>query len=308
MSPAPRPIPQPAHDHTATYLETDEDVLAALKASLARPAGAGPFPAPPTPVPGSAPQTPGKAAPREPAQQQRSTVKLFRPTQRTPMAVLTVFDDGTTEGQDFRLRDGRFVIGRTEGELVIPQDGLMSSRHVEIARQTVGGQPRWVITDLQSTNGLFVRVLKTVLADRSEFLVGNGRYQFLHPAAGGGEMTTDFTPAGTARNSTQAWGEGPAQALLPTLVELVGSAAADRLSLVKPEYWIGTDAACAICRPSDPFCEPRHCRVSRDDKGRWQIENNKSLNGLWFRLPQIVADGTVQFQLGEQRFRLRVGG
>jgi hypothetical protein len=78
--------------------------------------------------------------------------------------------------------------------------------------------------------------------------------------------------------------------------------------LIGSEYWIGTDPSCAICRPNDPFCDPRHARLTRDAKGTWQVEQNKTLNGLWFRVPQVVCESVVQFQIGEQRFRLRAGG
>ena len=99
------------------------------------------------------------------------------------MPVLIVFDDGRIEGEVIRLREPRFVIGRTEGDLRFPLDGRMSGRHVEITYQFVGGMHRWVVTDLQSTHGMFVRVSKTVLADKAEILVGNGRYRFDAPQA-----------------------------------------------------------------------------------------------------------------------------
>ena len=102
------------------------------------------------------------------------------------MAVLTVFDDGKTDGEMIRIRDHRFIIGRTEGDLCIPLDGRMSARHVEITHQLVGGLHRWVVTDLQSTHGMFVRVSRTVLADKAEFLVGNGRYRFDAPVTDAG--------------------------------------------------------------------------------------------------------------------------
>ena len=108
----------------------------------------------------------------------------FRPTIRPPMAVLTVYDDGKTDGEVIRIRDYRFVIGRTEGDLRIPLDGRISSRHVEITHQEVGGLHRWVVTDLQSMHGLFARVSKTVLADKAEIIVGNGRYRFDAPSGG----------------------------------------------------------------------------------------------------------------------------
>ena len=100
---------------------------------------------------------------------------------RPPVAVLTIFDDGKTDGELIRIRDHRFIIGRTEGDLCIPLDGRISSRHLEITHQIVGGLHRWVVTDLQSTHGMFVRVSRTALADKAEFLVGNGRYRFDAP-------------------------------------------------------------------------------------------------------------------------------
>jgi hypothetical protein len=43
------------------------------------------------------------------------------------------------------------------------------------------------------------------------------------------------------------------------------------------------------------------CRVSR-------AQNNKSPNGLWYRVPQIPVNDTCLFQIGEQRLRLKAGG
>ena len=86
----------------------------------------------------------------------------FRPTARPKVAMLTVCDDGKTDGEVIRIRSHRFIIGRTEGDLCIPIDGRISARHVEITLQTIGAvHHRWVVTDLQSTHGLFVRVSRT---------------------------------------------------------------------------------------------------------------------------------------------------
>jgi len=78
------------------------------------------------------------------------------------MAMLTVCDDGKLDGEVIRIRDQRFVIGLSEGDLKIPFDGRISARHVEITLQTVGGLHRWVVTDLQSTHGTFVRLRRPV--------------------------------------------------------------------------------------------------------------------------------------------------
>lgn len=230
----------------------------------------------------------------------------WRPTVRPPVATLIVYEDGKTAGKAIPIRAAKFVIGRTEGDLRIPHDELISTRHVEITRQQVGGIFRWVLTDLQSLNGLFIRVTRTQLTDRTEILVGNGRYRFDAPdvEAGG---TVDHLPGDVkSTGSTHNWGDGQPASRPPALTELLGDSIGNRIVLTRPEYWIGTDPACAICRPDDPFCEPRHCRVSRGSKGGWYAEHPRTLNGLWYRVPQVILDRTAQFQIGEQRFRLRI--
>jgi len=76
---------------------------------------------------------------------------------------------------------------------------------------------------------------------------------------------------------------------------------------IKNEYWIGSDPSCPICRPDDPFCEPRHVRLYRGgSRGGWHAEHHKTPNGLWLRMPQITVESVARFQIGEQRFQLRV--
>ena len=231
-----------------------------------------------------------------------AAVSPWRPTQRPPVALLTVCDDGRPDGEVIRIRAERFVIGRTDGDLTVPHDALMSTRHAEITRQQVGGLWRWVLTDLQSTNGLFLRLSRTMLKDRREFLAGGGRYRFDAPD-GEPDITTDHLPSEAAAAGTQRPSEVAGRP--PAMTELVGGGIGNRVVLTRAEYWIGTDPACAVCRPDDPFCEPRQVRVYRTGNG-WLADHPKTVNGLWVRLPQMVAERTVQFQLGEQRFKLVV--
>ena len=57
---------------------------------------------------------------------------------------------------------------------------------------------------------------------------------------------------------------------------------------------------------NDPLVSPLHARIFRDSKGRWLVENSKSLNGVWLRVAHAPLDASCQFQLGEQRFLLKV--
>jgi hypothetical protein len=230
----------------------------------------------------------------------------FRPMARPPIAVLTMCDDGKPEGAAFRIVRRRFVIGRTEGHLRIEIDGRISARHVEISLLTIAGRNhRWVLTDLHSTHGLFVRVRRARLADQAEFLVGNGRYRFDAPRFHEGVSTDTFIDEGSL-GTTDPWCDDTTPIQAPTLTELINHEIGNRVILAKPEYWIGSDAACAICRENDPFCEPRHARVYRGPRGSWQVEHSKTHNGLWMRISQVAVESTVHFQIGEQRFRLRV--
>ena len=149
MPPSPQPSPPAGPERPGTLLETDEDILQYLLRSKADV------------------ELVGKSAPSaaSPAKPPAST-GAYRPTQRPPLALLTVLDDGKSEGEVVRLRADRFVIGRSEGDLLIPHDQQISARHIEITRQRSGDKYRWVVTDLQSSNGLFIRVSRTILADK----------------------------------------------------------------------------------------------------------------------------------------------
>ncbi len=299
----PRPSQPPSNIPARTIIESPEDIRSALQA---RRAAARPASVPPPPAPVQQP-APVESIPDVELVEEIRTAAPYRPTLRPPVAQLTVFDDGKSDGEVIRLRTERFVIGRSDGDLRLPHDELISGRHLEITRGRVGEGWRWVVTDLGTTNGLFVRVSRTILADRAEFLVGRGRYRFDTPPAEQLETFAAQLPdAGSG--TTRAWGSEMSRARPPLLIELVAGAEATRIPLVAPEYWIGSDASCTICRAGDPFAEGRHVRLSRGSDGAWEARNNKTANGLWLKMPQITVDGACLFQIGEQRFRLVAGG
>ena len=270
---APQPgQPQPV-ERSGTLIETDDDIRQAF---LSGQKGQQPGPPIGINVPALSRQH------RAPVAAARSAVP-YRPTVRPPMAILVVFDDGRTDGEIIRIRDHRFIIGRSEGDLVIPFDGRISARHLEITHQMVGGLHRCVVTDLQSTHGMYVRVHRTKLADKAEFLVGNGRYRFDAPVVDAGP-TVDHDPNEADFSSTHGWNEGATGIRPPAVTELLGSDIGNRMLLVKTEYWIGSDPSCSICRPDDPFCEPRHVRIYRGGpRGGWNAEHNNTVNGLWLQ-------------------------
>src|SRR5271170_3053914 len=107
--------PKAPVERSGTLIETEDDVRQALQS------GQKGHP--------SVPSIPSELSPAPvPAQSAARPAVPFRPTVRPPVAVLTVFDDGKTDGEMIRIRDHRFIIGRAEGDLCIPLDGRMSAK------------------------------------------------------------------------------------------------------------------------------------------------------------------------------------
>jgi pSer/pThr/pTyr-binding forkhead associated (FHA) protein len=228
---------------------------------------------------------------------------LERPVERPPMALLCILDDGKADGEWVRLRAERTLIGRTEGDVRIPHDGLMSGRHAELVRQRGPKGYRWSLVDLQSTNGTFVRCGSTGLRHGDEVLIGRGRFRFEAGATAG----SADVPGDAPQPTTQAWTESPVRSLVASLVELTPAGPVHRVHLTLPEYWLGRDQACTIARTDDFLLNARHARLFRDGKGQWLLENHQSTNGVWLRItaPMPLGRG-CQFRLGEQRFIFRM--
>lgn len=230
----------------------------------------------------------------------------YRPTRRPPVLMLCVLDDGSAdEGEWHRIRIGKFTIGRTQGDLIIPHDDMMSSKHAELSRQLEKGVPRWVLADLGSTNGTYLRVAKAILKNGQEFLVGGNRFRFEQGSAAA--ETTEFQAEPEEIKGTRGWQNVGASQSFPSLVELTPQGEGQRFLLRQTEHWIGRDARnCQIAMTNDRLLSPRHARVLKDARGRWFIENARSLNGTWLRITQMPLGSAGQFQLGEQRFAVKI--
>jgi pSer/pThr/pTyr-binding forkhead associated (FHA) protein len=230
----------------------------------------------------------------------------FRPSRRPQTALLCIVDDGRSDGEWLRLRGETYVIGRTEGEIRIPHDTMISGRHAELSRRVENGSYRWYLTDLESTNGTYVRVSDAILKHNQELLIGSRRYRF---EAQGPYVaqSEEPTPARLGQTGTSAWPEIPSGKVGAFLVELTLKGEGERFQLKEEENWIGRRAGrCNILITDDRLVSPRHARIYQDSKTRWHVENGKTLNGTWLRIDTMALDSACQFQLGEQRFNLKV--
>jgi FHA domain len=240
---------------------------------------------------------------------QKGTVG-FRPVFRAPMALLTVLDDGRRDrGEAIRIRQERTVIGRVDGEVLVPHDNGVSGKHAEIVREMKDGHYHWTLRDLESRNGTFVRVSKAALQHNQHLILGGKRYRF-DAAPQGTEAVNTADAAGDETGATRPWqAVSPADLskLIPSLVELGAQGEGERHLLDRAENAVGGDPRqCNVVLADDPFVSPLHARVTRDDRGRWSVTNNDSLNGVWLKVDAAPMNDDGEFQLGEQRFSLKI--
>lgn len=190
----------------------------------------------------------------------------YRPSLRRPLALLHVVDDGHEDGETIRLRGDRLAIGRTEGDLAIPHDISMSTRH---ALLECGPGGVWLLSDVGSAGGTFVRVMAAKIHHGSCLQLGASKLRF----------DTDE----------------------PALVELVPGGDGPRHACPGPRTTIGRVGGGCDVQIDDRFVSPLHAELHSNATG-WKIEN-RGLNGLWVRIASPVKlVQPAQFQCGEQRF------
>jgi pSer/pThr/pTyr-binding forkhead associated (FHA) protein len=193
----------------------------------------------------------------------------YRPSFRRPMALIHVIDDGRDGGEVVRMRADRLLIGRAEGDIVVPHDIFMSPAHAEIERLDEGG---WMLRDLGSAMGTFVRITSARLMSGTVIQVGRTRLWFEE----------------TGPNS--GW-----------LVERASGNHVRRHECRAPVATIGRSEIGPTISLSDPFVSPIHATVRRTPLG-WRIAN-LGWNGLWVRIARPVRMAAAsQFLCGEQRF------
>jgi pSer/pThr/pTyr-binding forkhead associated (FHA) protein len=225
--------------------------------------------------------------------------EAFRPRLRPSVPRVTILDDGeVTQGETVRVRDAITLIGRSEGSLRVPHDPLISSRHAELVREGAKAPYRWMLRDLGSSNGTFVRCGKTVLGPDRLILLGSHRLRFQPPAADPklteGELRTVPVDLRTMLSAG-----------CPTLVETTGSRHLT-ISLTKPLLTVGRPGCGNDIELGDPLIAPRHAEIVLDRSGDWRIEAKPSRNGVWVQIASIRLTKECWFQCGEQRFRFEM--
>ena len=229
----------------------------------------------------------------------REDVHEFRSSLRPPVPVLTVLDDGSQQqGESFRLRGEAFTIGRTVGELVLPNDPAISGQHAEIRRVPWKGGYQWQLIDLGSVNGTFVRCGRAVLHAEALVILGGRRFRLRNPLV----PSRGMNPSATRQIDATR----PAHGVWPMLVEAAQKAAALELPLRVDDLSIGRLGGGADIELDDPLLADRHAHLGRQRDGTWVIAAETTRNGVWVSVATVALTNHCFFRCGDQQFRFEL--
>ncbi|MBI4576756.1 MAG: FHA domain-containing protein [Planctomycetes bacterium] len=90
---------------------------------------------------------------------------------------------GNHKGQDFRIRDGKNRIGKGLDCDVVLTDKFLSTLHAHINYEMVGGEKKFILVDMDSTNGTFLndapeRIHMEELIDNDKIRLGEVEFKF----------------------------------------------------------------------------------------------------------------------------------
>ncbi len=224
---------------------------------------------------------------------------LARPVLRPPVPILTVLDDGSlSTGEDRRLRGERFMIGRSEGDLVLPNDQTLSASHAEIRRVEDRGQYHWLLIDRKTSNGTFVRVNSASFFEDTVVLLGLRRFRW--------DAAFTKMRAGVSGGTRMLDTNGERDRVWPRLVETGKAGEGLVFEVRQSSTTIGRLGGEADIQIDDPYLASSHATIKLTAPAPPIIESKSSSNGVWVNVKVLRLGSQAFFRCGEQVFRFRV--
>jgi pSer/pThr/pTyr-binding forkhead associated (FHA) protein len=208
--------------------------------------------------------------------------------------LVTILKDGT-EGPAYRLSAGATDIGRSEGNILLPDDPYLSPRHARITFR--GG--RYHLRDLGSVNGIFYRLREPVLLHHGDVVLAGQQVLRLELLADG-----ELSLGPAMHYGVMVFGT-PEQPRLARLVQLTTEGLPrDVYHLHREETVIGREQG-DIVFTDDAFLSRRHAAFKLDRaQRRVSVRDLGSSNGtlVQFRGEREIVDGDL-FRIGHHLFR-----
>jgi pSer/pThr/pTyr-binding forkhead associated (FHA) protein len=240
-----------------------------------------------------------------------------------PNGRLVVITKDGGEGASYPIYE-QIDVGRSEGDVVVPEDRYLSPRHARIFRRPApAGEVQLVLRDLQSANGIFLRIgnvpanaatsagsgsagetagrAETLLQDQDLFLVGQQvlKFQIVKDAEEG------LGPA--THHGTLVFGTPQAPRFARLALRTVEGVARDVFYLRRAETVLGRESG-DIVFTDDPFLSRRHAIIQYDrENRRFLLADLSSSNGTFLQIRGDVAlKDSDQFRVGQQLFRVEL--
>ena len=233
-------------------------------------------------------RSPEPTSTQRPAELRTRTASIAGPN------LLVIGQDGT-EGCAYPLAEGQTDIGRSEGDIVLPDDRFVCPRHARIRRDGS------VITiqDLASVNGIYKRVTNSVKLEAGAcFLVGLALLKF--EALNGSEQNLGCA----VDRGTQVFG-APPSSRYARLTELTMEGVPKSIFVINREETILGREVGDIVFSSDPFMSRRHAAITRNSlDGSFCLADLGSSNGTYIRIRgQTELTPGDHVRIGQHLFR-----
>jgi pSer/pThr/pTyr-binding forkhead associated (FHA) protein len=236
------------------------------------------------------------------------TIPLVPPVTDRYRLVLVARDG--SEGPSFPVAE-RTDIGRSEGDVVVADDGYVSPRHARITARNGA----YYLRDLGSTNGVFVRIpfssatsgegaAEEPLTDQEIFLVGQQvlRFEIVKHADDGFGVASE--------NGTLLFGTPAAPRYARISQRTVEGVSRDVFHMRKSEMVIGRESGDVVFT-DDPFLSRRHAVVRAQDVtaaepngAAFVLADLGSSNGTFLRIrSEVRLRPGMHFRVGQQLFR-----
>jgi pSer/pThr/pTyr-binding forkhead associated (FHA) protein len=247
------------------------------------------------PVPTSSPAVPKQGSQPELRKPGSAAKTMFFGAMQASRAKLILIKGEGMDGVSYMLTGTDHIAGRLEGQILFPEDPLLSPRHANFVYR----DGKLFVRDEGSANGVFVRIIRPqTVASGAMFLVGEQL------------MRVEACPPETVPvpddEGTYFYGSPKRPSRMQLLQMLAGGYPGMIFRAREEQLSIGREGN-DVNFPDDPFISGRHATVNSLDGGRFQIADQGSKNGTFLR----VSDETQLYHgdyvfIGQQLLRVEI--
>ena len=205
----------------------------------------------------------------------------------TAPATLVFVDEQGRPADRLPLLPGRVIIGRTDGDVLFPNDPYLAPWHAQISFRKNG----IFLKDMDTANSVYLRISgEIILHDEDRFIIGNQLFEFRSDWE---EPKSQVD--GSIIQGARGFRQGARIQLIREGGEPVG------VYLISPELTIGRESG-DLLFPDDPSLHKRHAGIKRFEDGTCHLIDLDSPTGVFLRIREEVEliNGDC-FQIGLQR-------